>query len=89
MAGRLLPEPVARAAQALAAMQGDYADLAGPAADIAVYGLAGAMAAALDAHAAQHDAATRAVVRGEAAMAAAQLVLAGLALAVMAVLSHG
>lgn len=89
MAGRLLPEPVARAAQALAAMQGDYADLAGPAADIAVYGLAGAMAAALDAHAAQHDAATRAVVRGEAAMAAAQLGLAGLALAVMAVLSHG
>jgi ABC-type transport system involved in cytochrome bd biosynthesis fused ATPase/permease subunit len=47
MAARLLPDPLNRAATAHAALQADYADMAGPGADIAIYGLGPAMAAAL------------------------------------------
>lgn len=83
MARRMLPGALDRVATTRAAMQADYADMAAPAADIEVYGLAPAMAGALRATAQSHDAACMAVARAEGAMGAAQTVLAALTLAGM------
>ena len=83
MAARLLPAAQARAAAAQAAMQADYAEMAGPAADIAIYDLAGPMAAAFAAAAAPRDAAMIALARAEGAMLAAQAMMTGLTLAAM------
>ncbi|HZU62452.1 MAG TPA: ATP-binding cassette domain-containing protein [Novosphingobium sp.] len=84
MAARLLPAPLAQAAAAHAALQADYADLAGPCADIAVYGLAPAMAAALAETARAQDAARRALARAEGLILAGQTAMAALATAALA-----
>ena len=87
MAARLLPRAGEAAAAAHAALQADYAEMATPAADIAVYGLAEAITAALDRRAADHDAALIAIARGEGRISAVQAAIAGLALATLALLS--
>jgi ATP-binding cassette subfamily C protein CydC len=89
MAARFLPAAQQQADAAHAAMQADYADIAGPAADIAVYGLAPAMAQALQDTAAQYEAACLSLARAQGAISAAQSAIAMVALALMAMLSTG
>lgn len=84
-----LPALQARAAKAHAALQADYADMAGPAADIAVYGLALKMADALETGAAAHSQAERALARAEARITAAQTALASMTVALIAWLAQG
>lgn len=82
-----LPPLQAQAAQAHADMQADYADMAGPAADIAVYDLAPRLAAAMDNDAMAR--AERALARAEATITASQTILAGLILALIAWSARG
>ena len=84
MAARLLPEPLDWASAAHAAMQADYAEMAAPCADIAVYGLAPAMTEALARLARDHACARQDVARAEGLIGAAQTLIsmAGLALIV-------
>jgi ATP-binding cassette subfamily C protein CydC len=89
MATRRLPALQQDLAQAHAALAADYAEMAGPAVDIAVYGLAPAMTAALAERAAAQAAAQAALARAEAAITAVQALLAALTLAAMALLAQG
>jgi ATP-binding cassette subfamily C protein CydC len=89
LALRTLPDPLNRAAAAYAALQADYADMAGPCADIAVYGLAPALSEALANEAVRHDAARHDVIRAEALIGASQTIIASLGVAVMAGASQG
>ncbi len=89
MAARLLPEPAARTATTLAALQADYAEMAMPCAEIAVYDLGPAMTAELARIAQDHEAARNDLVQAEAMIAAVQTVLATGGLALMIVLAHG
>ena len=84
LAARRLPDALDRAAATHAALQADYADMAGPCADIAVYGLAPAMAEALAKEADKHELARRDVARAEGLIGASQTLLAALGLALMA-----
>ncbi|MBB3955604.1 ATP-binding cassette domain-containing protein [Novosphingobium sediminicola] len=79
-----LPQLQAQVAQAHAAAQGDYADMAGPAADIAVYDLAPQLAAALEGSVSAQAQAERMLARGEGSITASQTMLAGLILALIA-----
>jgi ATP-binding cassette subfamily C protein CydC len=89
MAGRRLPAPQARLAAAYAALQADYADMADPSSDIMVYGLAPALARALDRPAQTHDEARMALARAEAAIQAVQTIVATTAIAAMALAGRG
>jgi ATP-binding cassette subfamily C protein CydC len=89
MATRRLPALQQDLAQAHAALAADYAEMAGPAVDIAVYGLAPEMTAALAKRAAAQAAAQAALARVEAAITAFQALLAALTLAAMALLAQG
>lgn len=80
MMAKTLPALQAQVAQAHAAMQADYADMAVPAADIAVYGLAPRMAAALEDSASMQAQAEHALARAEARLTSAQTILASIAL---------
>ena len=84
LAARLLPEPLDRASAAHAALQADYAEMAAPCADIAVYGLAPAMTEALTLLARDHESARQDVARAEGLIGASQtlIAMAGLALLV-------
>lgn len=88
MAGSL-PPLQAQLAQAHAAMQADYADLAGPAADIAVYGLAPRMTAALETCATTQVDAEQALACTEARLLTVQTAIASLAVALVAALAQG
>lgn len=79
-----LPQLQAQVAQAHAAAQGDYADMAGPAADIAVYDLAPQLAAALEGSVNAQAQAECMLARGEGSITASQTMLAGLILALIA-----
>jgi ATP-binding cassette subfamily C protein CydC len=85
MAARLLPEPQRRTAAAHAALQADYADMAGPAADVAIYGLAPAMAAALEPSALAYDDARMDETRAEGMISAVQTMIAAATVALIAV----
>jgi ATP-binding cassette subfamily C protein CydC len=84
LAASLLPEPIDRAAAAHEALQADYAEMVGPCADIAVYGLAPAMADTLAEKARQYDLAQRDVVRAQALVSASQTLLATVGLMLLA-----
>jgi ATP-binding cassette subfamily C protein CydC len=89
MAARRLPAQQAQCATAYTALQADYADIAGPSADIMVYGLAPALARALDRPARAHDRARVALARSEAAIIAVQTGVAATAIAAMATVGRG
>lgn len=89
LAARTLPALQAQLAAAYTALQADYADIAGPSADIMVYDLAPALAEALSGPAQAHDRARMALARSEAAIVAVQTVIATSAIAAMAVVGHG
>lgn len=89
MASRHLPTLQAELATAYTALQADYADMAGPSADIMVYGLAPTLAKALNAPATAHAKARMALVRAEGAIQAVQTILATIAIAAMALVAHG
>ena len=89
MATRRLPVLQAELATAYTALQADYADIAGPSADILVYGLAPALAKALDGPATAHAKARMALVRAEAAIQAVQTIMATIAIAAMALAARG
>jgi ATP-binding cassette subfamily C protein CydC len=89
MAARLLPDPLNRAATAHAALQADYADMAGPGADIAIYGLGPAMAAALTPPALDYDRARQDLARAEGMIAGAQTWIAVIATALIALTGQG
>lgn len=84
-----LPLLQAQIAQNHAALQADYADMAGPAADIAVYGLAPDMAAALNDLASQQADAELALARAEARITSTQTALASITTVLVAALSQG
>lgn len=86
---RHLPPLQAQLAQAHTAMQADYADMAGPAADIAVYGLAPRMTAALETRAAAQVGAELALARAEARVLTMQTAIASLAIALVAASARG
>lgn len=88
MAARL-PHLQEQLAQAHAGLQADYADMAGPAADIAVYDLAQPIAAALEAKASAQADAERALTRAEARIAIAQTALASIVVALVAMFAQG
>jgi ATP-binding cassette subfamily C protein CydC len=85
MAARLLPEPQRRTAAAHAALQADYADMAGPAADVAIYGLGPAMAAALEPSALAYDDARMDETWAEGMISAVQTMIAAATVALIAV----
>lgn len=85
MAARLLPEPQRRTAAAHAELQADYADMAGPSADLAIYGMAPAMAAALEPSALAYDHARMDETRAEGMISAVQTMIAAATVAVIAV----
>jgi ATP-binding cassette subfamily C protein CydC len=87
MAARLLAEPLAASAEALARMKRDYADRATPCADIAIYGLAPRIATLTADAAAGYDAARLATVRAEARIGAVQALIAVVTVAAMIALS--
>ncbi|KUR76739.1 amino acid ABC transporter ATP-binding/permease protein [Novosphingobium sp. Fuku2-ISO-50] len=89
MAIHRLPPLQARLAAAYAALQADYADMAGPSADIMVYGLAPALTRALDRPAQAHDEARMALARAEAAIQAVQTIVATTAIAAMTLTGRG
>jgi ATP-binding cassette subfamily C protein CydC len=89
MATRRLPALQAGLAAAYTALQADYADMAGPSADIMVYGLAPALAQALNGPANAHDTARMALARAESAIQAVQTLIATTALAAMALVGRG
>ncbi|NOW45206.1 ATP-binding cassette subfamily C protein CydC [Novosphingobium sp. SG751A] len=80
-----LPGLQAQVAQAHAAAQADYADMAGPAADITVYDLAPQLAAVLEGSVRAQAQAERMLARIEGSITASQTMLAGLILALIAV----
>jgi ATP-binding cassette subfamily C protein CydC len=84
-----LPQLQAQLAQAHAALQADYADMAGPAADIAIYDLARPMARALEASASARGKAERALTRAEARIATTQTAIASISVALVAVSAQG
>jgi ATP-binding cassette subfamily C protein CydC len=84
LAAGLLPEPIDRAAAAHETLQAEYAEMAGPCADIAVYGLAPAMADTLAEKARHYDLAQRDVVRAQALVSASQTLLATVGLMLLA-----
>jgi len=84
MAARL-PHLQAEVARAHATLQADYADMAGPAADIAIYDLARSMVRALEASASAQSDAERAVTRAEAHITAGQTAIASITVAMIAV----
>ncbi|WP_179562730.1 ATP-binding cassette domain-containing protein [Sphingomonas sp. R3G8C] len=88
MARRLLPGAQQDLAAAHAALAADYAEMAGPAADIAVYGLAPALAQALAERAEAQSRAQAALARAEAWLTATQTLLAGLTLAGLVTLAQ-
>jgi len=83
MMAKTLPPLQARAAQAHAAIQADYADMAVPTADIAVYELAPRMVAALQNSAAVQAQAEHVLARAEARLTSVQTILAGMVLVVI------
>jgi ATP-binding cassette subfamily C protein CydC len=87
MVASRLPAVEARLAASYTALQADYADMAGPAPDIAVYGLAPAMTAALDQSARTCDEAQMELARAQASVQATQTIIATLALAGMVLLA--
>ena len=89
MASRRLPVLQAELATAYTALQAGYADMAGPSADIMIYGLAPALARALNAPATAHAKARVALVRAEGAIQAVQTILATIAIAAMAWVARG
>jgi len=89
LAARLLPGPLDRASVAHAALQADYADMAAPCADIAVYGLAPAMAEVLAGFLRDHEAARQEIAKAEGMINASQTMIAMGALALMVALGHG
>ena len=89
MALRRLPALQAELATAYTALQSDYADMAGPSADIMIYGLAPPLAKALNAPATAHAKARLGLVRAEGAIQAVQTVLATVAIAAMAWVARG
>ncbi|MBN9144559.1 MULTISPECIES: ATP-binding cassette domain-containing protein [unclassified Novosphingobium] len=82
-----LPALQAQVAQAHAAAQADYADMAGPAADIAVYDLAPQLAAALESS--DMARAEHALARAEAVITASQTILASVIVALIAWSAQG
>ena len=84
----LLPEPLDRASAAHAALQADYAEMAAPCADIAVYGLAPAMTGALALRARDHEAARQDVARAEGLIGASQTLIAMTGLALLVVVGQ-
>ena len=88
LAARLLPEPLDRATAAHTGLQADYADMAAPCADIAVYGLAPAMTEALALLARDHEAARLEVARAEGLIGASQTMIAMAGLALFIAVSH-
>ncbi|MDE1914783.1 MAG: ATP-binding cassette domain-containing protein [Sphingomonadales bacterium] len=88
MAARLLPEPLDRAAAAHAALQADYTDMAGPSADIAIYGLAEEIAGALAREALAHDAARMELARAQGMITAVQTIIAITATALLAMVAQ-
>ena len=89
MALRRLPALQAELATAYTALQSDYADMAGPSADIMIYGLAPPLAKALNTPATAHAKARLGLVRAEGAIQAVQTVLATVAIAAMAWVARG
>ena len=89
MAASRLPEAQQKLAIAYAAQQADYAELGGPAADIAVYGLAPKLTATLGQSAHAHDEAKIELVRAHATSQALQTFIATLALVGMILLAKG
>lgn len=88
MAARLLPQAQRRAAQAHAALQADYADMAGPGADIAIYGLGANMAATLEKSARGHDRARMELARAEGMIVAVQTLIAMIAVPMIALVAR-
>lgn len=76
MAAKLLPGPLDKAAATHAGLQADYADMAGPSADIAIYGLGPAMAEALARQAQAYDAARMELARAQGFITAVQTLIA-------------
>ena len=89
MAAHRLPALQAEAARVYTALQSDYADMAGPASDILIYGLAPALTQALESSANAHAEARTALVRAESAIGGVQTILAALAIAGMAWVARG
>jgi ATP-binding cassette subfamily C protein CydC len=77
MARAMLPGAEDRAAATHEALLADYADIAGPCADIAVYDMGPALSTHLEGLAAAHEAARHDLARAQAMMTATQTVLAG------------
>jgi len=88
LAARLLPEPLDRASAAHAALQADYAEMAAPCADIAVYSLAPAMTEALALLARGHESARQDVARAEGLIGASQTLIAMVGLALLVGVGH-
>lgn len=85
---RLMPTALARQSEALTALKADYADIAVPVADIAVYGLAPRLSEALtQAHTAYAEARND-IVRIQALVVASQTLLAAAGLAAMLLTSR-
>lgn len=84
-----LPHLQAQVAQAHTALQADYADIAGPAADIAIYDLAQPMSIALEAGALAQADAERALTRAEARITTGQTAIASITVALVAVFAQG
>jgi ATP-binding cassette subfamily C protein CydC len=89
MAAHRLPALQAEAACAYTVLQADYADMAGPAADILIYGLAPALTQALESSANAHAEARTALVRAEAVIGGVQTIIAALAITGMASVARG
>ena len=89
LAPRLLTKPRQDHAAALIRLKADYTSYAACSGEIAVYNLGTQVIAALEPHARALDAARSAVVRGEAVIQGAQLVLAGLTVASVLALADG
>ncbi|MCW1988105.1 UNVERIFIED_ORG: ATP-binding cassette subfamily C protein CydC [Sphingomonas sp. R1F5B] len=89
MATRLLPARQAERARAHAALAADYAEMAAPAIDIAVYGLAPALAEALHERATAQSRAHHAVAQAEAWLAAVQALIAAVTLAAIVLVAQG
>ncbi len=89
MAARLLPARQAQRSCAHAALAADYAEMAAPAIDIAVYGLAPALADALQHRAAEQAQAQGAVARAEAWLTAVQALIAAATLAAIVLVGQG
>lgn len=89
MAARRLPVLQSDLASAYTTLQADYADMAGPSADIMVYDLASALATALGGPATAHAVARMALVRAEATIQGVQTILATIAIATIAIVARG